>query len=175
MKKRINIILALIALTFAIVGCKVKREIVTQTVEVHDTLYYERVYADTTAHFDGDTASARLLAECDENNNAILSIVDQLTGDKTSLEALVRYYEETNAATGEKHRKAIVDITAVVKAQDMEIKVLKEKLAAASNVNKDEHKEKESEPKGIGMSWLLFSFFLGASVALTAFLFIRKA
>lgn len=157
-------IVSLIALTLALVGCKAKREIVTHTVEVHDTLYYERVYADTAVHFDGDTASARLLAECDESNNAILSIVDQLTGDKTSLEALVRYYEEAGKETGEKHRKAIVDITAVVKAQDMEIKVLKEKLAAASDINQREHKEKEIEPKTIGLKGLLIAFLSGGAI-----------
>lgn len=143
-------------------------------MEVHDTLYYEREYADTSVHFDADTASARLLVECDENNNALLSIVDQLTGDKTSLEALVRYYEETDKETGEKHRKAIIDITAVVQAQDQEIKILREQLAAANNSTRKDDKDKESEPTGLGWGGLLTAFVLGISLTLAAIITIKS-
>lgn len=163
----------LICLFLALCGCKSKKVITDNTKYVHDTTYVERRYVDTTIVHESDTALSRLFAECDENNQVLIHQLNALNGERTNIDPVIKYVYVEDPVTGEKLRKAEIDIIATTQKLQDNIKILEERLTSAHAENEMLHQDLEKEAD----SWLnrmLAGLALGIAICFIAFLFLNK-
>lgn len=163
----------LICLFLALCGCKSKKVITDDTKYVHDTTYVERRVVDTTIVHEPDTAMARLLAECDENNQVLIHELNARDGERTNIDPVIKYVYVEDPVTGEKLRKAEIDIIATTQKLQDNIKILEERLTSAHTENEKLHQDLEKESDS-WINWMLAGFALGIALCFIVFLFVNK-
>lgn len=163
----------LICLFLALCGCKSKKVITDDTKYVHDTTYVERRVVDTTIVHEPDTAMARLLAECDENNQVLIHELNARDGERTNIDPVIKYVYVEDPVTGEKLRKAEIDIIATTQKLQDNIKILEERLTSAHTENEKLHQDLEKESDS-WINWMLAGFALGIALCFIVFLFVTK-
>ncbi|MCF0190179.1 MAG: hypothetical protein HUJ96_02835 [Marinilabiliaceae bacterium] len=157
----IKIILVSLLLIVTI-GCKTK-QIVTKEVVVHDSCYIDRRVVDTLIKIESDTALSRLFIECDSNNNALVSIINQMQGDRVVISPEVKYIYVKDTIGGGVSRQAYVNLSAIALEQQQRISELEEKIRKGTDINTSE----ESETKRFNpWTWFLIGFLSGIIVFL---------
>lgn len=161
----------LMALCFAIgvSSCKTTTKVTQDEIIKHDSLYIETRIVDTLIQVAPDTATARLLIECDEHNNALVSIIDQMTGERANLTPIIEYINVTDT-TGMVRRDALVTMQAIAEGFATRVNIL-EQIIKESNDEKA-NLQTELQKKSHNMiNWLIAGFFIGAiAVCLLAFI-----
>lgn len=168
-----GLIAILVVFCLALISCRSKRASTDKLVYVHDTTIVEKRYVDTAIVHEADSASARLLAECDENNQVLISEIDALNGKLISISPKVKYVYLEDKETGEKLRKAQIDIIAMYQEYEEKIKIYEESITKY----KEEREDLKEEIKTASSNWvnlLGLGFALGCLVSLIVFSLIGK-
>lgn len=163
----------LICFFLACASCKSKKAITDNEKVVHDTTFIERRIVDTTIVHEADTATAKMLAECDENNQVLIHELNARDGERTKIDPVIKYVYVEDPVTGEKLRKAEIDIVATTQRLQDHINILEEKLSSAHSEN--EKLREEIDKMAVSwFDWMLGGFALGLFTCIVVHILIRK-
>lgn len=135
----------------ALVGCKSKKQIVDTDKFVRDTCYIHTRSVDTIIQHEPDTALARLKVECDENNNVLVSLIDQLQGERTTIGQQVKYITVRDTA-GMVRREALISAEAIAQGFADQVSIQESFVSRVKTENEQLHKELEKK----STAWLFW-------------------